>query len=81
MAKRGRPKMNRPPEDVITSSGLTVGQLRWVAAGFKKRGYASAAHYLRHIVNEHIARVEAGAEDVLAPVVAIRRRTRKGEPR
>lgn len=68
MTKRGRPKLQRAPDDVITGSGLTVGQRKWLVAGFHRRGYASAAHYLRHIVNQHIAFVEAGNEDDLGPV-------------
>ncbi len=63
MAKRGRPPLKRAPEDRILQNGLTVRQDNWLKRGWERRGFASAAHYLRYIVSGYIERVESRSEE------------------
>lgn len=63
MNKRGRPPLKRAPGDQITQGGLTVEQRKFLRRGWERRGFASAAHWLRYIVDRYRERVEAGQEE------------------
>lgn len=43
--------------------GLTARQKDWLGRGWERRGFASAAHYLRYIVDRYIERVESKQEE------------------
>ncbi len=63
MLKRGRPPVNRAPQDKITAKGITVGQQEFLNKGWQRRGFESAAHYLRYIIDAYIDRVRSHQEE------------------